>query len=129
MRRRAIDLTLRPDFCLGELSPTQWRHPALRRLLMLESLAIRPAYLDELTILQDATQVELETLLLPVLDWALWGSFEWRVSESRNPRRGIKGAKGFRVFRTLSYPSCCRIGGREEWAEIITLDKKQLRAG
>jgi len=29
-----IDPTLRPDFCLAELSWAQWRNPALRRLLM-----------------------------------------------------------------------------------------------
>jgi hypothetical protein len=30
-----IDPALRPDFCLAELSRTQWRNPALRRLLMM----------------------------------------------------------------------------------------------
>src|SRR5215510_11613047 len=29
-----IDPTLRPDFCLAELQRAQWRHPAMRRLLV-----------------------------------------------------------------------------------------------
>src|SRR5215475_12602793 len=29
-----IDPTLRPDFCLVELQSVQWRHPAMRRLLV-----------------------------------------------------------------------------------------------
>src|SRR5215510_959479 len=29
-----IDPTLRPDFCLAELQSAQWRHSAIRRLLV-----------------------------------------------------------------------------------------------
>ncbi len=34
-----IDSTLRPNFCLAELSGPQWRHPALRRLLLKAAVA------------------------------------------------------------------------------------------
>ena len=37
-----IDPTLRPDFCLAELQSAQWRHPAIRRLLV-QGYVVLPA--------------------------------------------------------------------------------------
>ena len=45
-----IDPTLRPDFCLAELQKAQWRHPAMRRLLVQGNIVL-PVLASTLTAL------------------------------------------------------------------------------